>query len=142
MALEQIGVLRKILPPLTGTGTNGTWSKQEFIIETFGEYPKKICFELWNEKTTQVTVLPIGTAIKVSFSPESREYNDRWYTTLRVYNVTTNVGITTQTTQPAPQPAMQSNNTPQPPANLATAERFVEPDKKENDDDESDDLPF
>ena len=44
MALEIEGKVQKVLEAKTGETKNGkTWQKQDFIIETLGEYPKKVC---------------------------------------------------------------------------------------------------
>ena len=38
------GKLINLLPLQTGQGKNGNeWKKQEFILETSGQYPKKVC---------------------------------------------------------------------------------------------------
>ena len=55
------------------------WSKQEFVIETPGEYPKKVAFTLFGDKRTIISNLIIGNDVKVFFNLESREYNGRWF---------------------------------------------------------------
>ena len=41
------GKLIKVLEPITGTGANGTWKKQSFVIEyASGQFPKKACFQV------------------------------------------------------------------------------------------------
>ncbi|MEO6692518.1 MAG: DUF3127 domain-containing protein, partial [Saprospiraceae bacterium] len=35
--------LSQLLPIQTGTGKNGEWKKQDIIVETEGQYRKKIC---------------------------------------------------------------------------------------------------
>ena len=82
------GKLVKTLPEVKGEGKNGTWVKQEFVIETFGEYPKIVAFEAWGDHAETVKHFAIGTVLNVKFSPESKEYNDRWYTALRAYTIT------------------------------------------------------
>jgi hypothetical protein len=87
MAIEITGKLIQVLQPIQGDGKNGTWKKQEFIIETFGQYPKKVMLQLWGEKTSLLNNVKEGNEIKVSFEPESREYNGRWYTDLRAWRI-------------------------------------------------------
>ena len=87
MALEINGKLVKVLPEQTGTGKAGPWTKQEFIIETQDQYPRKVCFSSWNEKTGILKKLNEGDMLKVSFNAESRDYNGRWYTDLRAWKV-------------------------------------------------------
>lgn len=70
----------------SGQGKNGTWKKQEFIIETPGQYPKKVCLSLWGEKVDE-TRLSVGEKITASINIESREYNGRWYTDVRAWKI-------------------------------------------------------
>lgn len=87
MSLELTGKLVKVLPEQTGTGKNGTWVKQEFVIETNEQYPKKICCSAWGDKATQIKSLNIGDDLKVGINIESREYNERWYTDVRAWKI-------------------------------------------------------
>ena len=70
----------------SGQGKNGTWKKQEFILETQGQYPKKVCLSLWGEKVDE-TRLSVGEKITASINIESREYNGRWYTDVRAWKI-------------------------------------------------------
>lgn len=87
MALEITGKVTNVLPEVTGEGKNGTWMKRDFVIEYGDEYPKKVCFSTWGDKSTIVGTLAIGQEVTVSFRPESREYNDRWYQDLRAWKI-------------------------------------------------------
>jgi hypothetical protein len=79
------GVVFKILAADQGTGKKGAWVKQSFIIETKDQYPKKIMFQAWNDKCD---IIPEpGTEVTVSYNPESREYNDKWYTDLNMWAI-------------------------------------------------------
>lgn len=84
--MEITGNLLHILQPQTGTGKNGTWKKQEFVIETSDMYPKKVCLAAWGDKIDISKFTP-GQSLKVSFDVESREYNGKWYTDLKAFNV-------------------------------------------------------
>lgn len=90
---EISGKLIKKLNEVTGTGKNGTnWIKQEFVIETQEQYPKKVCLAAWGDRTQDIAQAPIGATLKLQFSPESREYNERWYTELRAYRIEVEAG--------------------------------------------------
>lgn len=89
MALEITGKLIQIQPEVTGNGKNGTWVKQEFIIETTGEqYPKKVCMSAWGDKAQALKSFSPGSTVNVSFNIESREYNGKWYTDVRAWKIT------------------------------------------------------
>lgn len=87
MALEISGKVLQILPEQTGTGKNGQWIRQDFIIETQEQYPRKICFSGWGEKAGIIKNLKPGAMVNVSFNAESREFNGRWYTDLRAWKI-------------------------------------------------------
>ena len=87
MNLEVVGKITGLLPEQSGQGKNGRWVKQEFIIETNDQYPKKICFSCWGDKVADIKKLGIGDVVTVSFNPESREFNGRWYTELRAWKI-------------------------------------------------------
>ncbi len=87
MSLEISGTIKKIMDEVSGEGKFGKWIKQDFVIETKGQYPKKICFSAWGDKADAVKKLSEGETVTVSFNPESREYNERWYTDLRAWKI-------------------------------------------------------
>ncbi len=87
MAIELTGKIIKVLPLQSGAGRNGTWTKQEFIIETTEQYPKKICISAWGDKTNALAQIAVNTSVKVSVNIESREFNDKWYTDLRAWKI-------------------------------------------------------
>jgi hypothetical protein len=89
--MEITGKVINLLPLVTGQGKNGTWKKQEFILETPGQYPKKVCLSLWGEKADQIKVEP-GETITASINLESREYNGRWFTEVRAWKVVKGAG--------------------------------------------------
>lgn len=108
MALELNGKLIMLLAPQSGTGKNGTWNKQEFVIETNEQYPKKICISAWGEKGTNVAQIPIGTNVKVNVNIESREFNGKWYTDVRMWAIQ----IEEQTMDPVYGTTQYSDSTP------------------------------
>ena len=59
--------------------------KQTFVIETDGQYPKKVAFDVWNDKIQYIK--SIGSFVTVSYEPESRESNGRYYTTLKAFAI-------------------------------------------------------
>ncbi|MBL7738404.1 MAG: DUF3127 domain-containing protein [Chitinophagaceae bacterium] len=78
--------LIQLLPLQTGTGKNGQWKKQDIIVETDGQYPKKVCVSIWGDKINE-SVLKIGSSLKIDFDVESREYNGRWYTDVKAWKI-------------------------------------------------------
>lgn len=76
----------EILPLQTGESKNGPWKKQDIIVQTNGQYPKKICIGLWNDKI-DYTFLQVGNELQIDFDIESRPYNGKWYTEAKAWKV-------------------------------------------------------
>jgi len=92
MALEISGKIVKILAEQSGTGKNGVWKKQDFVIETAEQFPKKVCISAWGDKVDQLQSLSEGEEVRVAINVESREYNDRWYTDVKAWKIETGSG--------------------------------------------------
>ena len=84
--MEIRGKIIELLPEKSGQSANGGWRKQEYILETDGQYPKKICFMAWGEKIDQFNIKH-GETVEVSVDLESRAYNGRWYTDVKAWKV-------------------------------------------------------
>ncbi len=84
--MEISGRITQILPLQSGEGRNGPWRKQEFIIETDGQYPRKVCIAVWGDKIDQFT-LKEGERVRASVNIESREFNGRWYTDVKAWRL-------------------------------------------------------
>jgi len=84
--LEISGKIIELLTVKTGQSANGEWRKQEYILETETQYPKKICFMAWGDKIDQFNIVQ-GETLEVSVDLESREYNGRWYIDVKAWKV-------------------------------------------------------
>ncbi len=73
--MELSGKIIQILPAQLGQSAKGAWHKQEFIIETQDQFPKKICIAVWNNKF-EVKELE-GSLVNVYADAESREFNGK-----------------------------------------------------------------
>ena len=113
---------------IEGNSPRGPWKKQELIIETIEQYPKKICLLCWNERVNDANSFFVGQTIKAQISIESREFNGKWYTDVRAFRFDQDQPAA-QSAQPMNQP--QQMQQPLPPMN---EEYFAS--------DNGDDLPF
>ena len=85
--MEINGKIIELLEEKSGQSPNGTWRKKEYILETEGQYPKKVCFMAWSDKIDEFAIKE-GEQVVVSIDLESREYNGRWYTDVKAWKVT------------------------------------------------------
>jgi len=89
VTLEISGKIIEILEVKSGKSANGEWRKQEYVLETEAQYPKKVCFMAWGDKIDQFNIQQ-GETVEVSIDLESREYNGRWYTDVKAWKVSRN----------------------------------------------------
>ncbi len=131
--MDITGRLIKILPEVRGESQRGPWVKGGFVIETEDTYPRQVAFTLFGEdRLAMVNALVMNAPVVVTFSPESREYNDRWYTDLRCIRVVPFAGGAAAPAAPAAAPAAASA-APAAPAAASFASAPA---------DSEDDLPF
>ncbi|WP_298648896.1 DUF3127 domain-containing protein [uncultured Proteiniphilum sp.] len=95
--------LIQTLPLQSGTGKNGEWKKQDIIVETQDQYPKKICVSLWGNKFQHVS-LNSGELYTIDFDVESREFNGRWYTDVKAWKIEAQNNTATPLPEDVPPP--------------------------------------
>ena len=122
MALSVKGKIEQILKPESGVSRAGKeWNKQDFVIETQEQYPRKVCFTLFGDKTSLVDSIAVGEEVEVSFNIESREYNGKWFHNVNAWKID----------------KASAENLPEPPPEFSIGDIPPEPD-----DDSGNDLPF
>ena len=85
--MDLSGKVISLLAEVSGSSKSGNaWRKQEYIVETGGQYPKKVCVAIWGDKIDQFG-LKVGEQVNLGIEVESREYNGRWYTEVKAYKV-------------------------------------------------------
>ena len=133
--MEIIGKAIAALPVKSGVSQRSgeQWQSREYVIETQEQYPKKICFEVFGTDKLKEFNIRNNDLIKVHFDITAREYNGKWYNSIRAWKVehVNQDGSVAGAT--ANQVAASSQQEPQAPATQAAA-----PAAKESDDD----LPF
>jgi hypothetical protein len=122
------GKLVMLLPLQSGTSAKGAWQKQDAIIETAEQYPKKVCISFWGDKADELKIVKEGALIKVHINIESREYNGKWYTDVRAWKI--EAGDAAGTSAPAQNSTPIDRQHSEEPADLSPSNDAV------------DDLPF
>lgn len=81
------GKVIQYLGETTGTSKAGnSWKKKEWVVETFGQYPKKVKVQCFGDRSDTLNLEP-GRDYILSVDLESREFNGRWYTDVSVFRV-------------------------------------------------------
>ena len=115
--MEITGKIIVALPEQSGVSKAGnSWKKKEYVLETQETYPKKVHFDLFGDKADKYP-LTVGQTIRLSFDIESREYNGRWFTSIRGWQAEPVDAAETATAAPAyPSGAPAGAPVPPPPA--------------------------
>lgn len=117
--MEITGKIIAVLPANSGTSarTGNPWMSQTYVIETQGQYPKKLAFDVFGEERIKQFNIQQGEDLTVSFDIDAHEYNGRWFNQIRAFNVEKS-GLQTQivdviiphgVTQAPSQPVQQQN---------------------------------
>lgn len=81
------GKIIAVLPTKSGTSARGTqWSSQTAVIETHEQYPKRVAFDVLGDKITEFN-LQVGEEVTVSFDIDARQYQDRWFNSIKAWNI-------------------------------------------------------
>lgn len=127
--MEIIGKAIAALPVKSGVSqrTGEQWQSREYVIETQEQYPTKICFEVFGTDKLKEFNIRNNDLIKVHLDINAREYNGKWYNSIRAWKVE-HVSPQSQTTETTPVQASAPVQAPAPAQAPAPQE--------------SDDLPF
>ena len=117
--MEVVGKIIQVLPAQEGVGRNGNpWKLQPYVLETLDNYPRKVHFEVFGEDRIRQNPCELDQLVTVSFDIESREFNGRWYTSIRAWRI--QQGDTTQAAAvPPTAPAAASPAQPAPASPVA-----------------------
>lgn len=81
------GKVIQYLGETTGTSKAGNpWKKKEWVVETFGQYPRKVKVQCFGDRSDSLNIEP-GKDYILSVDLESREFNGKWYTDVSVFKV-------------------------------------------------------
>lgn len=99
--MEISGKIIQVLPEQGGVSkTSGKeWKLQAYVLETQEQYPRKVHFEVFGEDRIKANPCQLDDIVTVSFDIESREFNGRWYTSIRAWKIQQGV-VTTDTAAP------------------------------------------
>ncbi len=114
--MEIVGKVIQILPLQQGTSsrTGNPWTIKTFILETQENFPRKVAIEMFGDQRIADNPVEVDQTVTVSFDLESREFNGRWYTSVRAWKVLQGV-------QTAPAVAPLQPSAPAAPVDMAPA---------------------
>lgn len=85
--MEIQGKIIVVLPERSGVSQRGNqWRSISYVLETQEQYPKKMAFDVTNDKIDQLNI-QLGETLTVQFDINAREYNGRWFNSVNAWNV-------------------------------------------------------
>lgn len=95
--MEITGRIIAVLPVMSGISRVGNeWKKQEYVLETHDQYPRKVCFQIFGADRIEQAHIQPGEELTVSFDIDSREYQGRWFTNINAWRVDRPVAMVPQ----------------------------------------------
>ena len=92
--MELIGKIIQVLPERSGTSarTGSEWRMGSYVLETTTDrFPRNMMFEVFGSDKIQQFNIQVGEMLRVSFDIDAREYQGRWYNSIRAWNVDRNL---------------------------------------------------
>ena len=107
MQFDITGHVVEVMPVESGTGKNGPWAKQQFLLETTENYPQKMLFDLWNtERNPRIDqfggLLQPKAEITVSFQPSAQQSRTtgKWFNSLTAFYIRPAAAATNTAAEP------------------------------------------
>ena len=86
--MELQGKVIAALPERSGVSARGEWKSQEFVIEyQEGQYPRHLVFTVFGADRLQRFNIQVGQTVLVAFDIDAHEWNGRWFTDIRAFDV-------------------------------------------------------
>ena len=86
--MEFTGKIIAILQPRSGVSKTGNeWKVQEYVIENHDQYPRKMCFDIFGADKIEQFNIQMGEELTVSFDIDARQWQDRWFNSIRAWKV-------------------------------------------------------
>lgn len=109
--MQITATVKEILSPKVGMSKKGTpWKSQEFVFAIIEGYKEQLMVaEVFGEDKLNVFAIKKGEVLALNVNFDAREWNGRWYNSIRVFSVSRGQA------QPQPQAKPTPAPTPQPP---------------------------
>ena len=107
--MEFTGNLIKKVAEREGDGQNGHWKIASYLLETVEMYPKRMVVDVSDGQTARVAQWDgmIGKNVVIQFDIDAREWQGRWFNSLRAWAI--KASHTEENRSTSPQPASQSS---------------------------------
>lgn len=111
MIMEAKGKIIAVLPLQSGTSKSSgkAWSSQQYVMEIPGDYPKKMCFQVFGAEKIREAGINLGDTVSVNFDIDANEYNGKWFNRINAWKVSKDASAAPPV---APPPVTQNDDMP------------------------------
>ena len=89
--MEITGKIIQVLETKEGVSERGKWMRASYLLETGGQYPRKMQFEVSGEdriaRFNVNGIMAANTEVTVFFDIDAHEWQGRWFNTVRAYDI-------------------------------------------------------
>lgn len=86
--MKLIAKFVKALPVTEGETDRGRWMRGGMVVRTLDERETLVAFTAYGEdRVNRCSGFKVDDIIQVNFTPESREFGEKWFTDLRMLSV-------------------------------------------------------
>lgn len=86
--MQTTGKIIEKLLEVTGENENGNWIRGGFALLTADDRGDTLSFEVsGTDRCNLVRQLNVGETIVVTWRPSSRKFQDKWFTSLKAYDI-------------------------------------------------------
>lgn len=80
---QDVGTIHAITPT-EHIGQSGTPKRELILAIENGEYTDYLCLIAWKDRCEELEMYKVGTNVRVSYAPTSREWKGRWFSSNRL----------------------------------------------------------
>ena len=81
------GKIIVVVPKRSGFSQGKEWVNQSFVLETVGEYPERVVFEVFGADKINAANISVGDEVSIDFNFKAHEYNGRWFNSVSAWKV-------------------------------------------------------
>lgn len=108
------GKIIVVIPKRSGVGKSGEWVNQSFVLETVGEYPERVVFEVFGADKINDANISVGDEVSIDFNFKAHEYNGKWFNSVSAWKVENETKKQNPEQAHAAQQRQQTSQTPPP----------------------------
>lgn len=95
------GIVIAVCEKRTGVSkaSGNPFASLDFVVEVPGQYPRRVCLNIFGEDKIQEMSPKVGENVQVEFDIDAHEWQGRWFNSLKAWKLTKTGGVAQQQQQ-------------------------------------------